>query len=149
MGKTIAQNRRARFDYFIEENLEAGLVLFGSEIKSIRQGKVTINEAYAGERDGAIYLLNSHISEYTGANRFNHEPTRPRKLLLHKRQQNKLLGAIKRKGITLVPLSLYFNAKGLVKLDLGIAKGKKQHDKRATEKERDWSREKAKIMKDG
>lgn len=147
MGKLIAQNRRARFDYFIQESLEAGIVLMGSEIKSIRQGKVSINDAHAGEKDGAVYLLNSHIAEYTGANRFNHEPTRPRKLLLHKRQQSKLLGSIKKKGVTLVPLSLYFNTKGLVKVELGIAKGKKQHDKRATEKERDWNRQKAQILK--
>jgi|SRR5271156_3310962 len=147
MAKVIAQNRRGRFDYFIEETLEAGIILVGSEVKSIRQGKVNINESYAGEKDGALYLFNAHISEYTGANRFNHEPTNPRKLLLHKREQNKLLGAIKRKGITLVPLSLYFTKKGIVKVSLGIAKGKKQHDKRATEKERDWDREKAHIMK--
>ncbi|MFN7662390.1 MAG: SsrA-binding protein SmpB [Alphaproteobacteria bacterium] len=146
--KVIAQNRKARFEYEILESLEAGIVLVGSEVKSLRMGKSNITEAFADERDGAIYLINLNIEEYKGANRFNHEPKRPRKLLLHKRQQNKLLGAIQRKGVTLIPLVMYFNHKGIVKVSLGIGKGKKLYDKRATEKERDWQRDKARGLKD-
>lgn len=144
----IAQNRRARYDFFIEDTLEAGIMLAGSEVKSLREGKSNINESYADEEDGELFLVNAHIPEYKGANRFNHQTKRPRKLLLHKKQLNKLLGALKKKGITLVPLSLYFNDRGRVKVELGIAKGKKQHDKRATEKEREWNREKARTLKD-
>jgi SsrA-binding protein len=146
--RLIAQNRRARYDYHIEENFEAGIILTGSEVKSLRQGKISINEAHAGEMEGAIYLFNANISEYSGANRFNHEPKRPRKLLLHKKQINKLIGQVKLKGYTLIPLSIYFNEKNLAKLDLGLAKGKKNYDKRETEKEREWDRRKARVMKD-
>lgn len=146
--KVIAQNRKARFEYEILESLEAGIVLVGSEVKSLRLGKTNITEAFADEREGAIYLINLNIEEYKGANRFNHEPKRPRKLLLHKREQNKLLGAIQRKGVTLIPLVMYFNHKGIVKVSLGIGKGKKLYDKRATEKERDWQRDKARGLKD-
>jgi SsrA-binding protein len=146
--RLIAQNRRARYDYHIEENFEAGIILTGSEVKSLRQGKISINEAHAGEMEGAIYLFNANIPEYSGANRFNHEPKRPRKLLLHKKQINKLIGQVKLKGYTLIPLSIYFNEKNLAKLDLGLAKGKKNYDKRETEKEREWDRRKARVMKD-
>jgi SsrA-binding protein len=140
MSKIIALNRKARFNYIIEEEIEAGIMLLGSEIKSIRAGKVNINDAHANEIKGDLYLLNSHINEYAGANRFNHEPRRARKLLLHKKQLNKLIGKIDTKGITLVPLSLYFNARNIVKVKLGVAKGKKLHDKRASIKERDERR---------
>ena len=145
--KVIAQNRKARFEYEILETLEAGIVLVGSEVKSLRLGKTNITEAFADDRNGAVYLINLNIEEYKSANRFNHEPKRPRKLLLHKREQNKLLGAIQRKGVTLIPLTMYFNHKGIVKVTLGIGKGKKLYDKRATEKERDWQRDKARILK--
>ncbi|UNM05658.1 MAG: SsrA-binding protein SmpB [Holosporaceae bacterium] len=145
--KVIAQNRKARFEYEILETLEAGLVLVGSEVKSLRLGKANMIDAFADERDGEIYLVNLRIDEYKGANRFNHEPKRLRKLLLHKREQHKLMGAVQRKGVTLIPLTLYFNHKGIAKITIGICKGKKLHDKRATEKERDWQRDKARILK--
>ncbi len=147
--KIIAQNRRGRFDYFIEETLEAGLVLKGSEVKSLRLGRVNINDSHAatdGQRE--MFLYNFHIGEYTGANQFNHEPLRPKKLILHRCEINKLIGSIQRKGMTLVPLSLYFNPKGMIKIELGVAKGKKQHDKRAAEKDREWNREKERVLKD-
>lgn len=147
--KTVALNRKARFNYTIEEEFEAGIMLLGSEIKSIRAGKVNINDSYADRKDGEIFLLNSHIAEYEGANRFNHNPTRPRKLLLHKKQIDTLLGKIKEKGVTLVPLSMYLNRKNIVKINLGIAKGKKLYDKRATIKEREWKRDKDRILKSG
>lgn len=143
MSKTIALNRKARFNYIIEEEIEAGIMLLGSEIKSIRAGKVNINDAHASETDGDLYLLNSHINEYEGANKFNHAPRRARKLLLHKKQLRKLIGKIDTKGITLVPLSLYFNDRNIVKVKLGVAKGKKLYDKRASIKERDEKRQKA------
>ncbi len=145
--KIIAVNRKARFEYFIEESFEAGIMLKGSEIKSIRNGNVNIGDAYADEQRGEIYLLQAHIGEYKGANRWGHNPTRPRKLLMHKAEIRKLFGKLKVKGYTLVPLSLYFNEKNIAKVELGLAKGKKQHDKRATEKERDWQREKARTLK--
>ncbi len=143
----VVENRRARFEYYIEDEVEAGIVLVGTEVKSLREGKSNIQDAHAGEKDGDIYLFNMHISEYKGGNRFNHEPTRPRKLLLHKKEIKKFIGQTKVKGMTIVPLSLYFNDNGMVKVKIGLAKGKKLHDKRATEKERDWGREKASIMK--
>lgn len=146
--KVIAQNRRGRFDYFIEDTLEAGLALKGSEVKSLRLGRVNINDSHAASAGKEMFLYNFHIGEYSGANQFNHEPLRPKKLILHRREINKLIGAIQRKGMTLVPLNLYFNPKGRIKIELGVAKGKKQHDKRATEKERDWGREKARILKE-
>lgn len=142
-----AQNRRARFDYFIIEEMEAGIVLTGSEVKSLRAGRASINETYAGEMNGEIFLFNANIPVYEQANQFNHEPKRPRKLLLHKRQVNKLIGAIQRKGMTLVALSVYFNDKGRAKVQLGLAKGKNVVDKRETIKERDWNREKSRILK--
>lgn len=143
----VAQNRRARHDYFIEDSLEAGMVLQGSEVKSLRNGQASLAEAYAVERQGELYLINAHINEYAAANRFNHEPRRARKILVHRRELAKLLGARSRDGITLVPLSIYFNARGYAKLELGIAKGKKKVDKRETLKERDWKRDKQRALK--
>lgn len=145
--KVVAENRKARFNYAIEDTLEAGLVLTGTEVKSIRTGKATIAESYADSRGGEIWLVNANIPEYLQANRFNHEPRRDRKLLLHKRQVNKLIGAVEREGMTLIPLKLYFNERGRAKLELALAKGKKLHDKRESEKKRDWSREKGRLMR--
>jgi SsrA-binding protein len=144
----VALNKRARFDYFIEENIEAGIMLMGSEVKSLRQGKGSIIESYASDENGELFLINAFIPEYTEASRFNHNPRRPRKLLVRRRELNHLLNAIRRKGMTLVPLSLYFNERGIAKLDLGLASGKKKADKRSTEKERDWQREKGRLMRD-
>lgn len=144
----IAQNRRARHDYFIEDTLEVGILLSGSEVKALREGQSNINDAYADASGDEIALINAYIPEYKGANRFNHETRRPRKLLLHRRQINKILGRLKKEGITLVPLSLYFNDKGRVKVELAVVKGKKLYDKRATEKEREWNRDKARALKD-
>jgi SsrA-binding protein len=146
--KIIADNRKARYAYAIDETLEAGIMLVGSEVKSLRSGKTTIGEAYAHAKDGELWLVNSYIPEYTQASRFNHEPKRTRKLLVHKREAAKLAAAIQREGMTLIPLKLYFNAKGRAKIELGIAKGKKLHDKRETEKQRDWQRDKARLMRD-
>jgi SsrA-binding protein len=143
----VAQNRRARHDYHIESTIEAGLQLAGTEVKVLRQGLASINEAYATEREGGIYLVNAHFPEYPSS-RFNHEPRRPRLLLLHKREINRLRGAIKREGITLVPLAIYFNERGRAKLELGLAKGKRKADRRESEKERDWQRDKARLMRE-
>jgi SsrA-binding protein len=145
--KVVAENRKARFNYAIEDTVEAGISLTGTEVKSIRNGKSTIAESYADPRAGEIWLVNANIPEYLQANRFNHEPRRPRKLLLHKRQINKLIGAVEREGMTLIPLKLYFNEQGRAKLELALAKGKKLHDKRETEKKRDWSREKGRLLR--
>ena len=145
--KVVALNKRARFDYYIEETLEAGIILQGSEVKSLRQGQGSITESYATEEDGALYLVNSFIPEYNEASRFNHNPKRRRKLLVHKRELNRIWIAIRRKGMTLVPLSLYFNERGIAKLELGLASGKKKADKRTVEKERDWQREKGRLMR--
>ena len=147
--KIVAENRRARFDYAIEDTLEAGLVLEGTEVKALREGKANIAESYASfERDGALYLINAHIPEYSGGNRNNHEPRRPRKLLVHAREAARLSGLVERKGYTLTPMKLYFNERGRAKLELGVGKGKKSHDKRETEKKRDWGREKARLMRE-
>jgi SsrA-binding protein len=145
---TIALNRRARYDYFITDEMEAGIVLTGSEVKSLRNGRASIAESYAAEKNGEIHLINAHIPEYAPANRFNHEPKRHRKLLLHRREINSIIGALQRKGVTLIPLEMFFNEKGIAKLKLGLATGKKKHDKRETEKNRDWQRQKARIMAD-
>src|SRR5476651_1452706 len=145
--KAVAENRKARFNYEIGEVVEAGIVLTGSEVKSLRAGKATIAESYADAREGEIWLINSNIPEYLQANRFNHTPKRPRKLLLHRGQINKLIGAVERDGMTLVPLKLYFNDKGRAKIELALAKGKKLHDKRETEKKRDWEREKGRLLR--
>jgi SsrA-binding protein len=147
-GKIVADNRKARFNYEIGETFEAGLALTGTEVKSLRGGKATIGESYAGEKDGEIWLYNAYIPEYLQANRFNHETRRPRKLLLHKREVHKLMGAIDREGMTLVPLKLYFNEKGRAKVELALARGKKVHDKRETEKKRSWDRERARLLRD-
>lgn len=145
--RVVAQNRRARFDYEIVETLEVGIILMGSEVKSLRLGTSSINESFAGEMEGEIFLFNANIPEYLQANRFNHEPKRPRKLLMKKRQLNKFLGAIRRKGMTLIPVKLYFNAKGRAKLELGLGRGKRTVDKRNTIKDRDWQRDKARLMR--
>lgn len=146
-GNNVAFNRKARHEYAIEEEFEAGMVLTGTEVKSLRAGKVNINDAYAGTKEEAIWLFNVHISEYEGGNRFNHEPKRPRKLLLHKKQINKIIGRLKVKGVTLVPLALYFNSRGLAKIKLGLGTGKKSYEKRETIKKRDWQRDKSRIMR--
>jgi SsrA-binding protein len=146
--KVVADNRKARYAYAIEDTLEAGLMLMGSEVKSLRTGKATIAESYAYAKDGEIFLVNAYIPEYLMANRFNHEPRRARKVLVHKREAAKLAAAIQREGMTLIPLRVYFNPKGIAKIELGIAKGKKLHDKRETEKKRDWARDKARLMRD-
>ena len=146
-NKTVAENRKARFNYEVLDTFEAGLVLTGTEVKSLRQGQANIQDSYASVEGGEIWLINSYLPEYLQANRFNHEPKRPRKLLLHRKQINKLMGAVDREGMTLIPLKLYFNERGRAKLLLAIAKGKKLHDKRETEKKRDWSREKGRLMR--
>ncbi|HTO41273.1 MAG TPA: SsrA-binding protein SmpB [Rhizomicrobium sp.] len=145
--KVVADNRKARYAYAIEDTIEAGLMLMGSEVKSLRTGKATISESYAFAKDGEIFLVNSYIPEYLMANRFNHEPKRMRKLLVRKTEARKLSVAIQREGMTLIPLRVYFNPKGIAKIELGIAKGKKLHDKRETEKQRDWQRDKARLMR--
>jgi SsrA-binding protein len=142
-----AQNRRARHDYLIEDTLEAGLVLQGSEVKVLRTGQASIAEAYADAQAGELFLVNANIPEYKAANRFGHEPRRPRKLLLHRKEMNKLLGAIRREGVTIVPLSIYFNERGRAKVELGLAKGKRMADKRQADKDRSWQRDKARIMR--
>ena len=146
--KVIAENRKARFNYAVEDTVEAGIALTGTEVKSLRGGKSTIAESYADSKNGEIWLINANIPEYLQANRFNHEPKRPRKLLLHKKQINRLLGAVDRQGMTLIPLKLYFNERGRAKLLLAVAKGKKLHDKRETIKERSWDRERARLMRE-
>ena len=144
----IAENRKARHDYTIEDSLEAGIMLLGSEVKSIRmQGGVSLMESHAGEKQGDIYLFNANIPEYKMSNQFNHEPRRPRKLLMKKKEITKLAAAVKRQGIALIPLKMYFNDRGLVKLLLGIATGKKKADKRESDKQRDWNRQKERLMK--
>jgi SsrA-binding protein len=147
-GKLVAENRKARFNYEIEDTIEAGIVLTGSEVKSLRAGKANIAESYASNEDGEIYLINAHVAEYPGAARDGHEPTRRRKLLLHKREMARLLGAMQRQGMALVPLRLYFNARGIAKLQLGLGRGKKVFDKRETEKKRDWERHKGRLMRE-
>lgn len=145
--KYVALNRRARYDYLIQDTLEAGIELSGTEVKVLRRGLASIAEAYAAERGEELFLVNAHIPEYPAA-RFNHEPRRPRRLLLHRREINRLLGAIKREGITVVPLSVYFNERGRAKVELGIAKGKRKSDKREAEKSRDWQRSRARLLRE-
>jgi SsrA-binding protein len=145
--KILADNRKARFNYEIGEVFEAGISLTGSEVKSLRQGRATIAESYADARSGEIWLVNANIPEYLQAGRFNHTPKRPRKLLLHRRQIDKLSGAVEREGMTLIPLKLYFNEKGRAKLELALARGKKLHDKRETEKKRSWDRERGRLLR--
>ncbi len=140
-------NRRARYEYEILDEYEAGIVLTGTEVKSLRTGKATIQDAFATEKQEEIWLHNLHIPEYKAGNRHNHAPKRPRKLLLHKREIRKLIGLLQTKGLTLIPLSLFFNDKGIVKVKLAVGRGKKSHDKRETEKRRDWDRQKQRLMK--
>jgi SsrA-binding protein len=147
-GGLIAENRRARFDYFLEETFEAGLALTGSEVKSLRAGKANIAEAYAAVNGRTITLVNANIPPYGPANRFNHEPRRPRPILLHRRQIDRLIGAVQRQGRTIVPTRLYWNDKGLAKLELALAKGKTAPDKRANEADRDWKREQGRLMRE-
>jgi len=147
-GSIAAQNRKARYDYFITETVDAGIMLVGTEVKSLRQGKANITEAYAGQQDGELYLFNAYIPEYQSKTFFTHETRRPRKLLVHRRELRKLLASIGREGMTLVPLSIFFNERGLAKVQLGLAKGKKKQDRRAAEKERDWQREKSRVLRD-
>ena len=146
--KTVAENRRARFDYAIETVYEAGIALTGTEVKSLRFGSGSIAESYAEVNDEQVWLVNSNIPEFSHGNRFNHEPRRPRKLLLHEREINKLHGAVAREGMTLVPLSIYFNSQGRAKVELALAKGKKAHDKRDAIKERDWKSEQQRLLRD-
>jgi SsrA-binding protein len=145
--RVVAQNRRARFNYHLEETFEAGIALTGSEVKSLRAGKATIAESYADARGGEIWLVNANIPEYLQAGRFNHAPKRLRKVLLHRRQINKLIGAVEREGMTLVPLRLYFNERGRAKIELALARGKKLYDKRETEKKRSWERERGRLLR--
>ena len=146
--KIVADNRKARFSYEIGETYEAGIMLSGTEVKSLRGGKGTIGESYAAEQGGALYLINAYIPEYLQANRFNHEPKRPRKLLLHKRQISRLIVATQREGMTVVPLKIYFNEQGRAKVEIALAKGKNAADKRETAKKRDWEREKGRLLRE-
>jgi SsrA-binding protein len=147
--KVVAENRRARFEYFIEDTFEAGISLTGTEVKSLRRGQANITESYASAEDGGLVLVNAHIPEYQMAgNFFQHAPRRARKLLLHRREIDKLSQAVQREGMTLIPLEIYFNARGRAKLKLGLAKGKKLHDKRETSAKRDWQRQKARLMRE-
>ncbi|MDQ0463275.1 SsrA-binding protein [Caulobacter ginsengisoli] len=148
MVKLIAENRRARYDYFLDDAVEAGIALTGTEVKSLRMGKANIAESYAAVEGNEIMLVNADIPPYAKANRFNHEPRRPRKLLLKRREIDKMIGAVQREGRTIIPIKLYWNDKGMAKLELALAKGKKLHDKRATEADRDWKREQGRIMRD-
>jgi SsrA-binding protein len=147
-GPAVIQNRRARFDYDIQDTLEAGLVLTGSEVKALRAGRASLSRAFAGPQHGELFLQNCTIEEYTEANRFSHEPRRARKLLVHRRERDRLLGAIQRDGYTLVPMKMYFNARGIAKLQLGLGKGKRRYDKRQTEKQREWNRQKERLLRD-
>jgi SsrA-binding protein len=145
--KVVADNRKARFNYEIGETFEAGIALTGTEVKSLRTGKATIAESYADTKGEELWLVNSNIPEYLQGGRYNHAPKRPRKLLLHKRQIHKLAGAVEREGMTIVPLKLYFNEKGRAKVEIALARGKKLHDKRETEKKRDWKREQGRLLR--
>jgi SsrA-binding protein len=148
-GRIAAQNRRARHDYFIDDTLEAGIMLAGTEVKALRAGRASINEAYAGERHGELYLINAYIPEYQAAPKaFSHETRRPRKLLVHRRELGRLLGSIQREGATLVPLSIYFTDRGIAKVELGLARGKRKVDKRQAEKTRDWQRDRARLLRE-
>ena len=147
-SSTVSFNRKARRDYAVEDEIEAGLVLTGTEVKSMRAGKAQIADAYGAAKDGELWLFNAVIAPYEGGNRFNHEERRPRKLLLHKKQVEKLIGKLKVKGVTLAALSLYFNSRGIAKIKLGLAVGKKEYEKRDDIKKRDWQRDKARIMRE-
>ena len=146
-NRTVAENRKARFSYEVLDTVEAGLVLTGTEVKSLRQGKANIQEAYASHEDGEIWLINSYLPEYLQGNRFNHEPRRRRKLLLKKKEMARLAQGVEREGMTMVPLKIYFNERGRAKLLLGLARGKKLHDKRETERKRSWDRERSRLLR--
>lgn len=146
--KTVAENRRARFEYFLDEIFEAGIALTGTEVKSLRFGEGSIAESYAEVKGDEVFLVNANIPEFSHGNRFNHEPKRPRKLLLHEREINRLRAGVAREGMTLIPLSVYFNARGRAKVELALARGKKLHDKRETIKDRDWKREQGRLMRE-
>ncbi|MEO9468877.1 SsrA-binding protein SmpB [Parasphingorhabdus sp.] len=146
--KVVAENRRARYDYHLDDKFEAGIMLTGTEVKSLRFGAGTIAESYAEVKDDEVWLINANIPEWSHGNRHNHEPKRPRKLLLNRREINKFYGAVMRKGMTIVPLSIYFNSKGKAKIELALAKGKKAPDKRATEKDRDWKRQQGRLLRE-
>jgi SsrA-binding protein len=146
--KIVAENRKARFNYEIGEALEAGLALTGTEVKSLRESRANIAESYVSPENGEIWLINANIPEYQQASRFNHEPRRPRKLLLHRKEIGRLMGAVQREGMTIVPLRLYFNDRGRAKIEVALARGKKLHDKRETEKARDWTREKGRLLRE-
>ena len=146
--KVVAENRRARYDYAIEDTYEAGIMLTGTEVKSLRFGEGSIAESYAEVKGEEVWLINSNIPEFSHGNRHNHEPKRPRKLLLHDRQIGKMFGAVARQGMTLVPLSIYFNGRGRAKVELAVARGRKAHDKREHEKEKDWKREQSRLMRE-
>jgi SsrA-binding protein len=146
--KIVSDNRRARYDYEILQAFEAGIELKGSEVKSLRTGHTTLAESYAAMKNGELWLINSNIPEYREANRFNHEPKRPRKLLLHKSEINKLSSGVLKEHLTIIPLKMFFNPRGRVKVDIALARGKKLHDKRETIKERSWDRERARLMRD-
>jgi SsrA-binding protein len=148
MTKLIAENRRARFDYFLDDTVEAGIVLTGTEVKALREGRANIAESYASAEGREIVLINAYIPEYKAGNRFNHEPRRHRKLLLHRKQIDRMIAAVQREGRTIVPTKLYWDDKGRAKLELAMAKGKKIHDKRQTEADRDWARDKARLMRE-
>ena len=145
--KIVAENRRARFDYAVEDVYEAGIALTGTEVKSLRFGEGSIAESYAEVKDGQVWLINANIPEFSHGNRFNHEPRRPRKLLLHQREIEKLHNAVSRQGMTLIPMSIYFNGRGRAKVELAIARGRKAHDKREHEKEKDWKREQGRLLR--
>ncbi len=148
INQTVADNRRARFDYFLEDKIEAGIELTGTEVKSLRLGQCSLNESYAQEKNGDIWLVNAHIAEYMQAGaHLQHAPKRPRRLLLHKKQVNRLIGAVTREGYTIIPVRLYFNGKGLAKVEIALAKGKKDYDKRETTKQREWNRDKQRLMR--
>ena len=146
-SNVVARNRKARHNYFIEDNLEAGIVLTGTEVKSLRSGRSSIEESYAADQEGELFLVNAYIPEYAAGTRNQHEVRRPRKLLLHKREMKRLSNAVTREGITIVPLSVYFNKRGIAKVDLGLAKGKRQHEKRASIKEREWKRDQGRLLR--
>ena len=146
--KVVAENRRARFEYSIDEVFEAGIALTGTEVKSLRFGEGSIGDSYAEVKNGELWLVNSNVPEFSHGNRYNHEPKRPRKLLLHAREVDRFTGAVERKGMTLVPLSVYFNGRGRAKVELALAKGKNAADKRQTVKDRDWKRDQARILRE-
>ena len=146
--RAAAVNRRARYNYEIGQTFEAGIQLTGTEVKSLREGKSNIADSFAGDKNGELWLFNAYIPEYLQANRFNHQPTRARKLLLHQREINRLMGAVQRDGMTIVPLKIYFNDRGRAKVEIALARGKKLHDKRETSKQRDWNREKGRLLRD-